>query len=488
MVVKCLQQGQEELLQVELDMVYWYIRYTKACTVSFVWIHIRVSRLNFGIGGHLSVPEWATGWRSRTLLADPLMHSQPKRDLGAPRHTNQFGAWSKRLSSTLHLQRTNVRYLQREAQEVQPLSALILSIMYAFVQNLGLSATRASTLPQNGLTNVCGTTLRSAPAAVPGPSPAANVRMTGDYGITLQTLIYTPNPVISGVEDKDTMCYMVWKQVFGNAYVMESERAEAYIAESMYRAGRITVKEFVRGVALSSTYRRRFFECCGPYRAVELNFKHLLGRGPNSQQEASEHIQRIANEGFEAEINSYIDSPEYEEAFGDDFAPYMRFKGTYRTAEEFNRMCTMYSSPGTTDKSLTGRAKAIGVENPNHVLSLDGAGIPSKLVSMVALNGRCAFVKVKKAIPGRPDLDLGAGVSAFTSAAAAPLNENAAPVNRVEISMGNYMYLTAAEAAERIVANIEQNKVVSYAQKETADAKARIAELEAKIEELSLVQ
>lgn len=311
--------------------------------------------------------------------------------------------------------------------------------------------------------------------------------MTGEYGITLQTLIYTPNPVISSVEDKDTMCYMVWKQVFGNAYVMESERADAYIAESMYRAGRISVKEFVRGVALSSTYRRRFFECCGPYRTVELNFKHLLGRGPNSQQEVSEHVQRIANEGFEAEINSYIDSPEYDEAFGNDDVPCMRFKGTYRTSEEFNRMCTMYSSPGTTDKSLAGRAKSIGLENPNHVLSLDGAGIPSKLVWNVALNSRCSFINIKKAIPGRPDLDLGAAISIFTSTIA-PVNENAAPRRRVEISMGNYMYLTAEEAAERMSANSQQNNIVSYAEREVADAKKQIAALQAKIEELSLVQ
>nr|AAP80714.1 phycobilisome 27.9kD linker polypeptide [Griffithsia japonica] len=52
-----------------------------------------------------------------------------------------------------------------------------------------------------------------------------------NYSITLDTLVYHPTPTISGVEDKDLICYNVWKQVFGNAYVMESERAEAYVPE-----------------------------------------------------------------------------------------------------------------------------------------------------------------------------------------------------------------------------------------------------------------
>lgn len=357
--------------------------------------------------------------------------------------------------------------------------------MYAFVQGLGVSSSR-TVLPQNGLSNVCGSTLQQVCPA-PASTGPASIRMTGNYGITLQTLIYTPNPTISSTSDKDVMCNMVWKQVFGNAYVMESEREDAYIAESMYRAGQISVKEFVRACALSETYRRRFFECCGPYRAVELNFKHLLGRGPNTQQELSEHVQRIANEGFEAEINSYIDSEEYEEAFGGDYVPYMQFKGTYRSIEEFNRMCTLYSSPGTTDKSLTLRAKAIGIENPNHVLSLDGAGVPSKLVSTIALNGKCSFVTVDKAIPGRPDLELGLGRSTFAAAAAEPVNENAAPRRRFEISMNNYMYLTEEEIAEYMAANVEAKQIVSFAEKEAAEAKTQIALLEAKIAELALV-
>lgn len=356
--------------------------------------------------------------------------------------------------------------------------------MPAFVQSLGVSANRVPLL-RHGLTNICGATPR---IILPNPQFPSNICMTGDYGITLQTLVYTPNPVISGIEDKDILCNMVWKQVFGNAYVMESEREEGYVYESMYRAGQISLKEFVRGVALTETYRRRFFECCGPYRAVELNFKHLLGRGPNSKEEVSEHVQRIAREGFRAEINSYVDSEEYDEAFGEDFVPYMRFKGTYPTIEEFNRMCAINSSPGTTDKSLTGRARAIGIDNPNRVLSLDGAGVPSRLVSIVATNSRSSFLKISKALPGRPDLGFGNAQSPFTAAFAPTINENAAPRKRIEISMGNYMYLTGEEARELLEGKSDRDKIVSFAQREAAELRNQIAILQAKLDELSLIE
>ncbi|KAI0566216.1 Phycobilisome Linker polypeptide [Gracilaria domingensis] len=349
--------------------------------------------------------------------------------------------------------------------------------MSAFVPH---SSFIPATKVQRSSRNVCLTAPKTASRNT-GHSPAAP-RMSTNPGITLDILRYTP--VVSNVcvEDKDVACYMVWQQVFGNAYVMESEREEAYIAESMYRADRISLREFVRAVALTSTYRRRFFECCGPYRAVELNFKHLLGRGPNSQAEVSEHVQRIVNEGYEAEINSYIDSDEYEEAFGDDYVPRMRFKGTYTTADEFNRMCALYSAPGTSDKSLFARSLQIGIANPNHVLSLDGAGHSSKLVSVIALNTNPSFVAVKRAIPTRPDLDN--GLQASTEV----INENSAPPRRrVEVTLGNYMVVTPDEEAELGRSSSEDQMISNFAKKEIADAEAQIAALQSKIAELNLV-
>ena len=124
----------------------------------------------------------------------------------------------------------------------------------------------------------------------------------------------------SSADDKAIAIRAVYKQVLGNPHVMDSERLT--IAESQFCNGSISLREFVRAVAKSDFYRSRYFESCAPYRFVELNFKHLLGRAPIDQAELSEHIRRCVEEGFDAEIDSYIDSVEYSENFGENIVPY----------------------------------------------------------------------------------------------------------------------------------------------------------------------
>ncbi|MBR8827697.1 MAG: phycobilisome rod-core linker polypeptide [Gomphosphaeria aponina SAG 52.96 = DSM 107014] len=112
----------------------------------------------------------------------------------------------------------------------------------------------------------------------------------------------------------------VYKQVLGNPHVMESERLT--VAESQLCNGDLTVRGFVRAVAKSDFYRSRYFEACAPYRFIELNFKHLLGRAPGDQAEISEHIRICIEQGYEAEIDSYLDSEEYQLKFGENIVPY----------------------------------------------------------------------------------------------------------------------------------------------------------------------
>ncbi|GAB4535964.1 MAG: phycobilisome rod-core linker polypeptide [Pleurocapsa sp.] len=124
----------------------------------------------------------------------------------------------------------------------------------------------------------------------------------------------------SDVDDKAAAIRAVYRQVLGNPHIMESERLVT--AESQFCDGSISLREFVRAVAKSNFYRTRYFESCAPYRFVELNFKHLLGRAPEDQAELSEHIRRCVEEGYDAEIDSYIDSVEYAENFGENIVPY----------------------------------------------------------------------------------------------------------------------------------------------------------------------
>ncbi len=142
----------------------------------------------------------------------------------------------------------------------------------------------------------------------------------------------------SSAEDTQNIIRAIYRQVLGNPHVMESERL--VIAESQLCDRSITVRDFVRAVGKSDFYRSRYFEKCAPYRFVELNFMHFLGRAPQSQAEISEHIVRCIEEGYEAEIDSYIDNDEYQGNFGENIVPYYRGENTQVGQKQvaYNRM------------------------------------------------------------------------------------------------------------------------------------------------------
>ncbi|MEM9484156.1 MAG: phycobilisome rod-core linker polypeptide, partial [Cyanobacteria bacterium P01_F01_bin.116] len=156
----------------------------------------------------------------------------------------------------------------------------------------------------------------------------------------------------NSVTDLDVVIRAAYKQVFGNAHLMESERA--VVAESQLRRGEITVLEFVRQLAKSDRYRAVFFENCPNLRAIELNFKHLLGRSPENNAEISKHIQILADGGFDAEIDSYLDSDEYFETFGTDLVPYYRghLTQTGKSVSGFTHSSQLVKGASSSDKSI----------------------------------------------------------------------------------------------------------------------------------------
>jgi len=150
----------------------------------------------------------------------------------------------------------------------------------------------------------------------------------------------------------DATIRAVYKQVWGNPHVMESERLIS--AESKLTNGEISVREFVRLAAKSEFYRDRYFSSCAPYRFVELNFLHLLGRAPQDQREVSEHIVRCVAEGYDAEIDSYIDSDEYQTAFGENIVPCYRGKDSAANAKQigYNRMFAIDRGAAQVDSAV----------------------------------------------------------------------------------------------------------------------------------------
>jgi phycoerythrin-associated linker protein len=133
-----------------------------------------------------------------------------------------------------------------------------------------------------------------------------------------------PLELLSGDDDakKEQIIRAVYKQVLGNAYVMESERQ--LVPESQFKLGEISVREFVRRIAKSDLYRSRLFETCARYRYIELAFRHLMGRAPIDFQEMRDHSERLDAKGYDADIDSFLDCEDYQNAFGEWIVPYQR--------------------------------------------------------------------------------------------------------------------------------------------------------------------
>ncbi|MFB8788379.1 MAG: phycobilisome linker polypeptide [Potamolinea sp.] len=172
------------------------------------------------------------------------------------------------------------------------------------------------------------------------------------------------------------------QQVFRAAYEHVFGRERVYMsgvfasAESLLRDGSINVRQFIRTLAQSEFYKERFFYNKSQVRFIELNYKHLLGRAPYDQSEIAHHVDLYASKGYTAEIDSYIDSAEYDNAFGNDTVPnYRGFQSIpgMKTVG-FNRLFSVYRGNGNSDNAQFGSKDSklrmrVSMNMPNSIIT-----------------------------------------------------------------------------------------------------------------------
>ncbi|MGB5913898.1 MAG: phycobilisome rod-core linker polypeptide [Phormidesmis sp.] len=153
-------------------------------------------------------------------------------------------------------------------------------------------------------------------------------------------------------DDVQAVISAAYRQVLGNEYLMQAERLVTQ--ESLLVQGTITVRDFIRAIALSDLYLQMFLYPNFHMRVIELNFKHFLGRAPYNQAEISHHLDLFIAEGYEAEIESYLDSAEYDDSFGDNTVPaYRDFKVDHpgQRAVGFSRLLQLYRGYANSDRA-----------------------------------------------------------------------------------------------------------------------------------------
>ena len=130
-------------------------------------------------------------------------------------------------------------------------------------------------------------------------------------------------PSIRGTESStQAVIKAVYVQVLGNTGYA-GERVES--AENRLENGDINLREFIRQVACSTPFRRRYWEGLYITKAIEVMHRRLLGRPTFGRWEIDALFDTAARKGFYGVVDALINSKEFSDCFGDDSVPYERF-------------------------------------------------------------------------------------------------------------------------------------------------------------------
>ncbi|AKG20249.1 phycobilisome rod-core linker polypeptide, partial [Calothrix sp. 336/3] len=117
-----------------------------------------------------------------------------------------------------------------------------------------------------------------------------------------------------------------YRQIFERDITRAYSLSISYL-ESQVKNGDISMKEFVRRLGKSPLYRKQFYEPFINSRALELAFRHFLGRGPSSREEVQKYFDIVSKGGLSKLIDALVDSEEYSDYFGEETVPYLRGLG-----------------------------------------------------------------------------------------------------------------------------------------------------------------
>jgi len=85
------------------------------------------------------------------------------------------------------------------------------------------------------------------------------------------------------------------------------------------------LREFVRQVARSKAFRRRYWSGLYITKAIEVMHRRILGRPSFGRWEIDAYFDTAARSGFYGVIDKMLNSREYNDCFGEDTVPYERF-------------------------------------------------------------------------------------------------------------------------------------------------------------------
>mmetsp|Transcript_32687 Transcript_32687/g.128470 ORF Transcript_32687/g.128470 Transcript_32687/m.128470 type:complete len:234 (-) Transcript_32687:1155-1856(-) len=154
-----------------------------------------------------------------------------------------------------------------------------------------------------------------------------NQRVVGyEVGGDEQYKIYSTD-TLPNASEMDEIIWAGYRQIYCEHQTLKSTR-EPFL-ESRLRFNQITVKEFIKGLVLSDSFRRFNFDVNNNYRFVEMCVQRVLGRDIYNERERLAWSIVIAEKGIESFVDMLVDSDEYMESFGDSTIPYQKRRYLY---------------------------------------------------------------------------------------------------------------------------------------------------------------
>ena len=186
-------------------------------------------------------------------------------------------------------------------------------------------------------------------------NPAARPKDPGSLGAKVFKGSERSTPVIIAA---------VYRQVFGR---MPYAGQELSVAESRLNNGEISVREFVKDVAKSESFRKTYWTSLYVMKAVEYIHRRLLGRPTYGRQETNKYFDVCAKQGFYALIDAIMDSREYSECFGEDTVPYERYLTPAGQAMRSLRVGSIQETGANPEPQTTPRFVELGTPSESDI-------------------------------------------------------------------------------------------------------------------------
>jgi len=137
---------------------------------------------------------------------------------------------------------------------------------------------------------------------------------------------FVMKPAMTGAQ-KAEVVRAAYRQVFERDIVKGYSQVVCPVEATQARQGQISMREFIRALGRSKTYQKQFYGRFSNSRAVELAFRHFLGRGISSREEFTTYFDIISAQGLAGLVDALVNSMEYARVFGEETVPYLRDLG-----------------------------------------------------------------------------------------------------------------------------------------------------------------